>query len=276
MFLFFKNLRHHLLSQNKLRKYLLYAFGEIILVVTGILIALYINNWNREQEQEKEFTGYYQAIQKELNLNLAIIKLWREDNNGFIDSFQKELPILNSKNLDTADPIQNILVHLTTVGFPEPPLPIIDRFQNSQYLAQIKSDTLLFYFTKLSFVRLQTKNFIKADFDINNTIIQPYVLKHIDCNQPNIMTGKKFTFPDGPPTNYKHLSNNFEFWNIAQFKLILLYNYLELLDQLIQTMESINLQIDIELEKRGVDLKKQSTNAKKQEVSMDSPLQATN
>ncbi|AGC78091.1 hypothetical protein DDD_2964 [Nonlabens dokdonensis DSW-6] len=35
-----------MLTENKFSKYLLYAIGEIVLVVIGILIALYINNWN--------------------------------------------------------------------------------------------------------------------------------------------------------------------------------------------------------------------------------------
>ena len=38
-----------MLTENKFSKYLIYAIGEIILVVIGILIALWINNWNQEQ-----------------------------------------------------------------------------------------------------------------------------------------------------------------------------------------------------------------------------------
>lgn len=46
MIKFFRNIRQQLLKENKLTKYLLYAIGEIVLVVIGILIALNINNWN--------------------------------------------------------------------------------------------------------------------------------------------------------------------------------------------------------------------------------------
>jgi len=46
MIKFFRKIRQQLLSQNKVSKYLLYAIGEIVLVVIGILIALSINNWN--------------------------------------------------------------------------------------------------------------------------------------------------------------------------------------------------------------------------------------
>lgn len=42
----FRKIRQDLLTENKFSKYLVYAIGEIILVVVGILIALQINNWN--------------------------------------------------------------------------------------------------------------------------------------------------------------------------------------------------------------------------------------
>ena len=43
---FLRKTRQQLLAQNRVSKYLLYAIGEIVLVVIGILIALQINNWN--------------------------------------------------------------------------------------------------------------------------------------------------------------------------------------------------------------------------------------
>ena len=57
MIKFFRTIRQNLLSEGKTRKYLMYAIGEIILVVIGILIALSINNWNDKQKhisQERE------------------------------------------------------------------------------------------------------------------------------------------------------------------------------------------------------------------------------
>jgi len=40
-------------AENKFNKYLLYALGEIVLVVVGILIALQINNWNEFKKERK-------------------------------------------------------------------------------------------------------------------------------------------------------------------------------------------------------------------------------
>jgi hypothetical protein len=50
MLTFLRRIRKSLIESGSVQKYLLYAIGEIILVVIGILIALQINNWNEERK----------------------------------------------------------------------------------------------------------------------------------------------------------------------------------------------------------------------------------
>ena len=59
-------IRHSLLWSGQIRKYILYAMGEIALVVIGILIALQINNWNEERKARKQILSYTQAIHSDL------------------------------------------------------------------------------------------------------------------------------------------------------------------------------------------------------------------
>lgn len=49
----FRRIRKKLAEDNKPKKYLRYAIGEIVLVVIGILIALQINNWNEKLQTEQ-------------------------------------------------------------------------------------------------------------------------------------------------------------------------------------------------------------------------------
>lgn len=57
MIKFFRRIRQSLLSENKFRKYLLYAIGEIVLVMIGILLALQVNSWKEERiRSDKEFS----------------------------------------------------------------------------------------------------------------------------------------------------------------------------------------------------------------------------
>ena len=53
MLKFFRRIRLKLLSESKLKKYLVYAIGEILLVVFGILIALQVNNWNEDRKNRE-------------------------------------------------------------------------------------------------------------------------------------------------------------------------------------------------------------------------------
>jgi hypothetical protein len=70
MIKFFRRIRQKLLSQNKFSKYLLYAIGEIILVVIGILIALQINNWNEERKSADYTKLLFNKTLQELKFNL--------------------------------------------------------------------------------------------------------------------------------------------------------------------------------------------------------------
>ncbi len=71
MIKFFRKIRQKLLSDNKFSKYLIYAMGEIVLVVIGILIALYINNWNEARKRSDEEVGILKDLKIGLESDLA-------------------------------------------------------------------------------------------------------------------------------------------------------------------------------------------------------------
>lgn len=66
MIKFFRRIRQKLLSENKFSKYLIYAIGEIFLVVVGILIALNINNTNEKRKNDNEVNSILKQIRNEL------------------------------------------------------------------------------------------------------------------------------------------------------------------------------------------------------------------
>jgi hypothetical protein len=69
MLKFFRKIRQRLLAENKLSKYLIYAFGEIVLVVIGILIALSINNWNEGRKNDQKESILVKNIVEDLRLD---------------------------------------------------------------------------------------------------------------------------------------------------------------------------------------------------------------
>jgi len=55
------------MDTGKIGKYIKYAIGEIILVVIGIIIALQINNWNSNLNDDKKTTNYLNNLIENLN-----------------------------------------------------------------------------------------------------------------------------------------------------------------------------------------------------------------
>ncbi|NKI30930.1 DUF6090 family protein [Croceivirga thetidis] len=79
MIKFFRRIRQKLFKEHQGSRYLLYAIGEIVLVVIGILIALQINNWNENKKARKNEIVILNQFLKNFQANDSIIK------EGFTD-----------------------------------------------------------------------------------------------------------------------------------------------------------------------------------------------
>lgn len=87
MIKFFRRIRQRLLSENKFNRYLIYAIGEIILVVIGILIALSINNWNLDRKQHLAEKEFLQGIKADLKKDKDYIDLVIQRQQPKLDVF---------------------------------------------------------------------------------------------------------------------------------------------------------------------------------------------
>ena len=100
-----------MLTENKFSKYLIYAIGEIILVVIGILIALQINNWNQSQNKiiaEKEFSqGIKSDLKKDKEYLNLVIKLQKPKIEAF-NLLNAELPESYHENQIAVDSLLKI------------------------------------------------------------------------------------------------------------------------------------------------------------------------
>jgi hypothetical protein len=84
----------------------MYAFGEIVLVVIGILIALQINNWNEEQKNKAIEQQLLISLLQEFETNLTILTKTIETNTAIIEGSLEigkftgpSLPIISEKEM---------------------------------------------------------------------------------------------------------------------------------------------------------------------------------
>jgi len=143
MIKFFRLLRQRLLTENKFSKYLLYAAGEILLVVFGILIALQINNKNEEHIQAKELDGLMKSISSAIESDikyLQLIRTARENIGVRVDSIFNTYINSKKENLGFIDYafISMTYDNLTNVIYYQPNLGAFQSLKNSIYLSKLQ------------------------------------------------------------------------------------------------------------------------------------------
>ncbi len=113
MIKFFRKIRQKLLSENKFSKYILYAIGEIVLVVIGILIALSINSWNDNRKDRIKEQVYLKNLISELTEDI-------ESNKRYIlDRYSKKVEVLKKGKAYYQDKFQvtDTISFLNDVGY---------------------------------------------------------------------------------------------------------------------------------------------------------------
>lgn len=66
MLKFFRSIRKKLLKESKFKNYIIYAIGEILLVMIGILLALQFNNWNSNRQAKNTLKNTLKIVVSDL------------------------------------------------------------------------------------------------------------------------------------------------------------------------------------------------------------------
>ena len=102
--LIFRKLRKNILG-NKLTSYLIYAFGEIVLIIAGILFALQINSWKEANKLKKEELEFLQGLFNKKQKNfLRLGQISEIEENA---KTEKEALLLDNKQIDKDYQLQN-------------------------------------------------------------------------------------------------------------------------------------------------------------------------
>ena len=167
MIKFYRRIRQKLLSENKFSKYLIYAIGEIVLVVIGILIALQINSLNQKRIDNAKEKTYLTYLKKELSENTQvnqrmILKRLESKMEGLL--LAKKYCERNFVIKDTLEFLNKITIGgLFSGGFPLGIRNYYDELLNTGNLQLIKNDSLkneiAAYYARIEFYSLRSYNY---------------------------------------------------------------------------------------------------------------------
>jgi len=96
MITLFRRIRQKLIDSGSVSKYLLYAIGEILLVVIGILIALQVNNWNEQRIKLSEEKYFLENLIENVVSDSALVQNLLIDQTEKIASMDTALYMMDN------------------------------------------------------------------------------------------------------------------------------------------------------------------------------------
>ena len=114
MIKFFRKIRQKMILENRASKYILYAIGEIVLVVIGILIALQINNNNEIRKTRVKEVHYLSNIKSDLRLNINQIQDYIDIRSERIVSANNVIAYFEGKPLNNLSEFNSDIVNIYT------------------------------------------------------------------------------------------------------------------------------------------------------------------
>jgi type II secretory pathway pseudopilin PulG len=137
----FRKIRQRLLTENNFSKYLIYAIGEIVLVVIGILIALQINNWNENSKRLKQEQEILNNLKQDFDYNRKELLSVLNSNTENIKSAITVLNKTGNRYSEDFD-LNLILGDVTSSVYYYPKNGFLNDLINSGNLGIIKSNEL--------------------------------------------------------------------------------------------------------------------------------------
>ena len=212
MIKFFRTIRQKMLTDNKFSKYLIYAIGEIILVVIGILIALQINNWNELEKLDEKEIRIAKELYLELNENLASVKkqlvLWETRDKKIIEIIE----YIDSKN-DTLtnrefDSTLIYVIAFSNFKLKQSKFQRIISMENFEFK---KSPTIFNDLLSLNDMYTTLMDYYNQNDQGYHQLLQPYLIENYATeNFNNIIIGKQTE----SKVDYRNLITDLKFANI--------------------------------------------------------------
>jgi hypothetical protein len=253
MLKFFRRIRRKLLDEGNLKRYFIYATGEILLVMIGILLALQVNNWNQSRQTNAIEQKMLIALQGEFthnlnNLNIAITKN-TEAQEGSLNFIKHSGPQYEGISKSQYYKLQREMGSMPV--FYKPALGVLKDILNSGQLNTLSNVEIR---RKLATWEADLENVVKREeiVEEHRDRIKEIILKESNLTQSFLLVGPreeqeldfgKYLFD----TDSRKLLTNQELTNIVLMRYSSLRDlkesYFELVFEIEKILEIIGLEI---------------------------------
>jgi len=245
MIKFFRHIRQRMIKENRVHKYLLYAIGEIILVVIGILIALQINNWNQNEDNKTREIAILKNLNQEFKKNKTNLINIIEAHHGMLEATNEIMELIREPENTLANHNLDSLIYLS-IDYDDfnPSQSVIDEAIASGTISLISAESM----RSLIFEWVSAANGLKESYatmdEMSQTITLPYLaengsMKNIDYYGLMKSNGKS-KFQSKNPSLFKKV----QFENVMDNQAWGLTNYLMKLEGLLKLVEEMICETD--------------------------------
>ncbi|WP_397363155.1 hypothetical protein [Olleya sp. R77988] len=228
-----RKIRKKLIVSGKFKSYTLYAFGEILLIVIGILIAWKINSLNEIRKNKIVQVKIYESLYEELNTNLNVLDKTIVRYSNTILTLQSALNYVGQHPDNLTQKVKDLIVQIKfkTTNLRDESLSSVNMTDKFQFLENDSLANLISHYPSSLII------FENQETKINNIVenrIKPIIEKHISLVDllPNDNENYKNIKLFGQKSNYYQLLNSKDYQN-------------SVIDQLLQTQIQLNNGIDL-------------------------------
>jgi hypothetical protein len=216
----FRKIRQKLLADlpagkagNRVTRYLVYAIGEIFLVVIGILIALQVNNWNEDRKNQKEAVVILENLKSELKEDFSMIAytIERLERRKAAADYLYQLITNDAERVEIdSTSIVEALMRCSYIHKFVPSFAVYNEIQNSGKLNLIRSDAIKKYLANY-----------KSRVEENLRIESPYEITLKDFEKKAIQFLSEIPLSENKILTERYRLINFNLLDISEDKAFL-------------------------------------------------------
>lgn len=186
MLKYWKRIRRKLISESNIKKYLLYAIGEIFLVMIGILLALQVNNWNESQKIKDSKLHFYKNIERQLIEDKGMLLGNMAFNEQLISQSEYASEIILNRDLSKIDTLKKISLNLLQFSDVHRKSNIYETISNSGELKLLDNPELIAFLQRMEENYIYINRLEESHWEVINLHVLPAILTMTNLNSEDL------------------------------------------------------------------------------------------